>query len=235
MTPEPIIEKIRALLRLAKSDNPNEAALAMQKALEIALKHRIDLTDISPDDDINRLIGDHLPTPSRLAREYKEALNIAHAWFNVNITVMMGASKALVVGTKLDIELASYVVTFLVRSCRDSLSKWKQEEKIRRRKTTGAKAQNFIQGFFWGVAARLREQRETMCAQNEGLAIVLSNGREAREEAAKGFRGKGRVTTVELARPRMDRRASLSGFLHGNKTDINPGLRGGNTTLALEG
>lgn len=40
MNQDSIIEKIRALLRPAKSDNAHEANLAMQRALEIAAKHQ---------------------------------------------------------------------------------------------------------------------------------------------------------------------------------------------------
>ncbi len=232
--PESILEKIRALLRLAKSDNVHEAALAMQKAVELATKHALDLSDISPDDDLNKIIGERLPCPARLAREYVEAFNIVHGFFNVNLTVIKGSGRVLFVGTQMDIEIADYVCTFLVRSCRECLAKYKAQEKQARRKTTGAKIVNYIEGFFFAIRLNLRKQREAQKAENAGLAIVLSNGHAAREAAASELlKGGGKVTTLATAPVRKDRRAMFSGYLAGDKTQINPGLRGDSSMLTL--
>lgn len=150
MNEDSIIEKIRALLRLAKSDNAHEANLAMQRAMEIASKHCIDLSELSPDDELNKLVGDHLDLPSRLAYEWKEALNTVHAFFNVHATVLIGVEsrRAQIIGTKLDIEIASYVATYLVRTCRHCLSEFKTAETAKRRKITTNKIHGFIKGFF---------------------------------------------------------------------------------------
>lgn len=226
-----IIEKIRSLLRLAKSDNAHEANLAMQRAMEIAAKHCIDLAAISPDDDLNKLISDHLDLPDRLSYEWKEALSTAHQYFNVHVTVLVGFfdKRARIVGTQLDIELASYVVTFLVRACRQCLAKFKAEEIKRRRKITTDKTRNFIKGFFWGIRATLRSQQEATSEQHTGYQLMLDNGRTARENAAKAFSsasGMGPATTITMPESRENRRASWSGFLNGQKTQIQPGLRG---------
>lgn len=232
--PESILEKIRALLRLAKSDNPHEAALAMQKAVELAMKHALDLSDISPDDDLNKIIGERLPCPARLAREWVEAFNVVHGFFNVHLTVLKGGGKVVFVGTKMDIEIADYICHFLVRSCRDCLAKFKAAEKAVRRKTTGAKVLNYVDGFFYAIRLNLRKQRETQQAENAGLAIVLSNGREARQAAAdEMLNSLGKSTTITTAPVRKDRRAMIAGFIQGSNTQINPGLRGNNSTLAL--
>lgn len=231
-TDDPILEKIRALLRLSKSDNPHEAALAMQRAMEIAMKHQIELSGISADDDIHKLIGKHMELPSRLAKEWKEALNLAHAYFNVNITVIQRHGKCLIVGTELDIELAQYVITFLVRACRECLAKWKVEEARARRKTTGNKAATFIEGFFLGQWVKLRDQQAAAKTDNTGLSLMLSNGRTARDEFTRGH-FKGPVTTLAMPEVRRDRRSLGQGFTHGQKTQINPGLRGNSSTLAL--
>lgn len=230
--PESIIEKIRALLRLAKSDNPHEASLALQRAAEIATKHALDLSDISPDDDLAKLLGELLPCPARLAREWVEAYNIVHGFFNVDVTVLKGTSRVLFVGTKLDIEIAEYICTFLVRSCRDCLSVWKKSERSRRRKTSGSKVANFVDGFFYAIRVDLRKKRDSQTSENEGLAIVLSNGREARTAEANKILGTP-GTAITLAPARKDRSALISGMIAGSKTQINPGLRGSNSTLAL--
>jgi len=231
-----LLNKIRALLRLAKSDNAHEAQLAMQRAMEIAAKHQIDLSSLSPDDDLNKLTGDHLKLPARLATEWKEALHIAHGYFNVNVTTLCGwnEKKALIVGTQLDIELASYVVTFLVRSCRQCLATFKAKEKAARRRMSTSKAHSFVKGFFWGIRDSLNAQKRAVEAAHAGFQLVLDNGRLAREDAAKPFMtGYGPAKALAIPDHRLNRAASFRGFLDGSKTEIRPGLRGG-APLALE-
>ena len=43
---DPIVERIRKLLALASSSNPNEAALAAEKAVELAQRYNLDLAQI---------------------------------------------------------------------------------------------------------------------------------------------------------------------------------------------
>jgi hypothetical protein len=226
MTPSEIIEKIRALLRLAKSDNPHEAALALEKAATLAARHHLDLGAISPDDDSRKIGHGHLDVPDRLAQEWKEALNTVHNYFHVHITVLKGSSKCLVVGTALDIELASYVATFLVRCCRDSLSSWKKSEKAAHRKITRSKVFSFIEGFFWGIRHKLRANQTTTEVENSGFALLLEGEHEARSAAATTILG-GPSTTITMPEARRDKRSSFRGFLNGQQTDLNPGLKGG--------
>lgn len=231
-----LVKKIRALLALAKSDNAHEAQLAMQRAMEIAAKHQIDLASISPDDELNKLTGDHLNLPARLATEWKEALHILHGFFNVNVTTICGwnEKKALIVGTKLDIELANYVVTFLVRACRQCLAAFKAREKACRRRMTTNKTHSFVKGFFWGIQDSLNAQKRAVEEAHAGYQLMLDNGRAARTEASQPFlKGCGPSTTLTVPDRRLNRAASFRGFVEGSKTEIRPGLRGG-APLALE-
>lgn len=228
---ESIIEKIRALLRLAKSDNAHEAALAMQRAMEIATKHQLDLADISPDDEIHKLIGRYMPTPSRLAHEWKEALNIAHGFFNVNITTIQRDSRCLIVGSALDIELAEYVITYLVRVSRQSLAAWKDVEAKARRKTSGPKVAAFIEGFFLGLRVKLMQQQTKVSQEHSGYAIALVDARQQRAEFTKVELGE--VTAITMPEVRKDRRSMNAGYKLGREAEINPALRGNNSTLAL--
>lgn len=54
--PEDVLEKIRKLLRLAGSDNPNEAALAMGRAQALMARHQIESVDLEVD---LPEVGDH--------------------------------------------------------------------------------------------------------------------------------------------------------------------------------
>lgn len=236
MNEDSIIEKIRSLLRLAKSDNPFESAAAMRKALEIASRHQIDLASISPEDDLNKITSDEMELPSRLAHEWKEALNIVFNYFNVHVSVLVGmdSKRAQIIGTKLDIELSSYVATFLVRSCRECLAIYRRAEIKNRRKVTPSKTQSFIKGFFWGIRDGLRQQRQQTVADHAGYQLMLDNGAAARTEFSDRINQRfGPSRQIEMPDARENRAAKWTGFAHGSKTQIRPGL-GGSELLALE-
>ena len=50
----PIIEKIKKLLRMKRGGTPDEVATALRLAQELAEKHGIDLNAVNPDDDGQR-------------------------------------------------------------------------------------------------------------------------------------------------------------------------------------
>lgn len=230
-----IIEKIRSLLRLAKSDNAHEAQLAMQRAMEIAAKHSIDLSTLSPDDDLNKITRDHLDLPARLAHEWKEALNTVVTYFNVNVTVLCGynSKRAMIVGTKLDIELASYVCTYLVRTCRHCMAAYSKSELSKRRKVTTGKRHSFIRGFFHAIRYALHQQRESVRASSSSYQLVLDNGRRARTEAESEWTAGTQRRELDMPETRENARALSAGFRDGYETKLNPGLRE-NAPLELE-
>lgn len=229
-----IIEKIRALLRLAKSDNPHEAALAMERAAEIAAKHQLDLSDISPDDDLHKVIGKDVPAPLRLAAEWKQSLTILKTFFHVEPLVLTGRSKVKLIGTALDIEIADYVCTYLVRACRQAVAKFRNTEKAARRKTTGSKITTFIDGFFNGVANRLYAQLAAQKESNSQYAIILASAQQAREDWLKQYMNGRQPKTLGLPTTRRNDHAAMSGYSAGKKTSINPGLRSNSSSLALK-
>lgn len=229
---EAIIEKIRALLRLAKSDNPHEAALAMERAAEIASKHQLDLADIGQEDDLHKIISRDIPCPVRLAHEWKQAVSIVQTFFHVNALVLTGRSKVKLIGTELDIEIADYICTYLIRACRGAVAQFRNAEKAARRKTTGAKITNFIDGFFNGVAERLYSQRASQKTSNSQYAVILANGKSARDEWSTDYLGGRAIKTLGMPSARRNDNALYSGLKAGRQTQINPGLRG-SPSLAL--
>jgi hypothetical protein len=229
---DPILDKLKALLRLAKSDNVNEATLAMQRAHEIAAKYQVDLSSLPEEDDLRALLGRYMELPSRLALEWKESLNIIHGYFNVHVTTIRRGSRCLIVGTALDVELAEYVCTYLVRACRQCLAAWKETERRMKRKTSGSKLAAFIAGWFIGLRMKLFRQQQEQKAANAGLALALTNGHESRKAYSQQMLG-GKSTTITMPEIRRHLRAGSAGFMAGKDTDLNPGLKGPKTQLAL--
>lgn len=53
MTPEDrILDRIKKLLRLSRSSNPHEAALALQRAMDLAQINGLRLASIDPDNEV---------------------------------------------------------------------------------------------------------------------------------------------------------------------------------------
>ena len=86
-TLNPILEKIRKLLRLKRGGTPDEISTALRLAQELAEKHGIDLNTVNPDEDSQRerpishreaIIG------ARIQWECKYAALVADSFFNVS-------------------------------------------------------------------------------------------------------------------------------------------------------
>jgi hypothetical protein len=72
MAEEKIVEKIRKLLALSKSDNPHEAAIALQKATQLMEEYQIKNIDLIPEQDVThsdleQVTGQHFIWANTLA------------------------------------------------------------------------------------------------------------------------------------------------------------------------
>lgn len=232
MSEDTITEKVRKLLRLAKSNNAHEAELALQKAMELAAQHQIDVSTLSDDDEIAKLVTQYFRCGGkRLAREWREALRIARGYFNVHTCIMHNGTVAFI-GTAADVQIADYVTTFLVRACRSECAAFfEAEKKLGRRRTTNKKA-SFINAFFGGVWVQLRNQHADLCQQITGLEIVLRVAAEARK--AHLHANLGPTTQCRaLEKPRHTMETLVAGYDAGLNTKINPAL-GTDAPKALE-
>jgi hypothetical protein len=137
-----ITEKVRKLLRLAKSANTAESASALAKAMEMAARHQIDVHTLADDAEIAKLVTRYFRCGGkRIAREWREAMGVARKFFNVTTCILRGEGKVAFIGTETDVQIADYVTGFLVRACRMELEKFAAGEKKRRRTMTANKRQ----------------------------------------------------------------------------------------------
>lgn len=143
---EPILEKIRKLLRLGQSPNPNEAALALSRAFELARKHQIDLESVNLDDEeIERYL---LRIGARLQFERKLILNLVKRFFRVKIIACL--PNVAFIGRQTDIAIAHYVHDYLLRALRAGVRDYQAEV---RRKLSRTRAAEFYPGV--GLRRRL--------------------------------------------------------------------------------
>lgn len=228
-----ITEKIRKLLRLAKSPNSAEANAALSKAMELAARHQIDASELADDDEVSKLVTKFFTCGGkRLSREWREALVLVREFFNVSTCIMTGYGKVAFVGTETDVQIADYVTSFVVRRCRAELSAFTKREKNRRRRMSPNKRASFITAFFSGLWVQLKKQREQQLSEINGFAIVLHNAKAARDQHLEGDIGET-TTCKALDKPRHITSTLFAGYDAGLNTQINPAL-GADALLALD-
>lgn len=230
MNPESHLDKIKKLLRLSKSPNPNEAEAALAKAMELAMRHAVDIECLRDDPDYTEIMHKWFPMKARLSREWQKALAIAEGYFHVKPCICRRSRMVVLVGRADAIEVADYVISFLVRTCRACLKTFTAGELKQRRRMTSGKRAGFITGFFWGVIDRLEKGVFDLMREDSELALVLKNEETRREAVLRGLVGE----TVKVQhKPVRRSAATFAGFVHGSKVEINRPLAGPETSQGM--
>lgn len=223
MNPESHLDKIKKLLRLSKSPNPNEAEAALAKAMELAMRHAVDIESLRDDSEFAEIMHRWFPMKARMSREWQKALNIAEEYFHVKPCISRSRRQVVLVGRADAIEVADYIISFLVRTCRACLKTFAAGELKARRRMTSGKRAGFITGFFWGVRDRLEKGVFDLMRENSELALVLKSEETKREAVLHALVGK--TVTVQHKRVRRSA-ATFAGFVTGREVQINRPLAG---------
>lgn len=232
MSEDAITEKIRKLLRLAKSSNQAESNAALAKAMELAARHQVDVSALGEDNEITKLVTRYFRCGGkRLAREWRKALAVARQFFNVSTCLLTDFGQVAFIGTEMDIQIADYVTSFLVRTCRAELGKFSANEQRQRRRMSANKRACFIDSYFLGIWVQLNDQRETQVHEISGLEIVLKTA-EAAREAHLDSQFANTTTAKALTKPRPTLHTRFAGYDAGFNTKINPAI-GTDAPLAL--
>jgi hypothetical protein len=222
-----ILDRIKKLLRLGadKAATPAEAELAVQRAFELAARHQIDIESVSLEDDSRRIVSENFPVQARLSFARKKILNLLVAFFNVNVIInrvprlprgFVWAAKPSVtfIGKTVDIQIARYVYEFLHSACSAALRDFVNSRASKPARST---QENFVQGFIWGVANKLREAKAQLTEQQNGL-IVSEHGR--RDQFESGLYKQTDLKPVKSDLRRVNRDASFAGYIEGQKVEI---------------
>lgn len=238
---EAITEKVRKLLRLArcKGATPAEAANALNRALELIEKHRIDMADLNLDEETERLVCENIDAGSRLSIARKLAINLVERHFHVKIILVPGSrsifpNKLSVVGFEHDVTFALYAFDFICRACSQSQKEWAIIERKARRRVSGAKRENFVRGWMYGLSSSLRKPTHDL-EDGSKTALALSSRRKRVEDHFSDLFPKVHSTKLRPV-ARRNRAALEAGFLSGQNTTIHKPLAGGQAqgTLFLE-
>lgn len=247
----PILDKIKKLLRLSKSDNPHEAELALQNAWRMAARHKIDLAKVDLDDEeCERIVRDTVPLGiSRLSAERERVMQILASFFHVEIVMVKqrnatsflsrstgstGArfSIALVyLGKPTDIALARYTHDFLLQAYAAAFRGFTSSEQKARRKMTPNKRKQFCTGFFYGLASTLKRAQDELVLEDAKFAIVLRDEKKARQEARDRHYPEAE-DREKLDEGRRNDTAIKAGYKAGRETKIHQPVKDG--TLCLE-
>lgn len=234
MSADPIIEKIKKLLRMKRGGTPDEIATALRLAQELAEKHGINLEGINPDDDNTRpdrpishtdqILG------ARIQWECKYAALICDVYFHVSALIRWEGRRVprkyrqwmaphpgsgyriTFVGTAWDTEIALYVYHFLVGHFR---REWTTKRgRCRNRRT-------FIYGMYIGLSSKLRDRQPPQSNQ-PGLVAVDRQLQRRQDYLAKHF---GEITQSDV-KPDLDASSALeAGWRAGQATEIRPAVK----------
>ena len=219
---DPIVERIKKLLRLGRSPNQHEAELAMQRAFELAEKHRIEVASLDLDDREAAVVHEWFQAGARMSFLKKRALGIVMSFFHVNVCIAL--PRVVFVGRSTDITIAHYVWEFLMTAGTRCLRAYEAEEKAARRKINHNKRTSYLQGFFYGIAKMLtRSQAERVLTDSQTALVVAEN--RARDAHMKDLIPKSK--TLPLKGPTRRHAGALeAGFDAGRATSIHQPLNG---------
>ena len=223
MSAEPIIERIKKLLRLAadKRGNAHEAERAMQLAFELAERHRIDVAGLDLDEESARLVHERWEIGWRFDRLRRGIFALLQTYFHV--TVCVSRPQMIVIGRPQDVLIARYVHDFLLRAGRECLRKYEAEQKDSGRRMTTNKRAGYLAGFIYGIGSKLAASRKTMPLTDSMAALVVVEDAARDQMLAKLVPMRADLARLE---GRKNPTAVMAGYLDGRATTINQPLSG---------
>lgn len=182
-----ISEKVKKLLRLAgcKAASPAEAALALERAQDLILRHQIDIASLNLDENMERIVTERIVIGRSITLIKRLVVGILINYFPVRSLFEIKSSchggrnvELVVMGFESDVTMAGYVFHFLVGACSRAVRQFAKEEREARRKVTKNKNTNFINGWMWGAAKNLRKPDVAAEALTDSrTALILSERR----------------------------------------------------------
>lgn len=215
-----IKERIKKLLRLGRSTNQAEAELALERAFELAQKHRLSVEDLALEADLEPIAENAVVAGFRISYEQKLSCAILESYYNVRCVI--GRPRIHIFGTESDVEIAEYVLDFLVAAIRRSITRYRALELKARRKWNTSKRANYILGFICAVDAKLR-QSAIKLQGDTGREIVAI---DPRVDKAVEERFGDNLAVCKSATPQKNQTALAAGWLQGERTPIHQPIKG---------
>jgi len=183
---EKILDKLKKLLALSKSDNPHEAALALQRARKLMDTFGITAEDIVLN-DIGEEISDYWPVGAVNPPRYMLGLlTIIQDAFGVKSLILQGIkNRVSFYGLKERTALAAYTYDVLgrqlIRARRDYIS---QQNKRIKTSTKSRRGDKFAEG--WIIAVLGEIEKLAMTAREEAFCQRWLEKKYTRHESISG-------------------------------------------------
>ena len=208
-----VINKIKKLLQLSKSDNKNEAELATSKANELIRSHNLQFVEGPSASEIETALVRTLES-RRLNGKLQAIYKILHHFYVVPIFSYGDGSVSLeLIGEKHNVICAEYVANFLDKTLEDLYDKSKIEEGI-----SGIRAKN---SFMLGVADGFIKKISTSEATTKHNKEII----QLQNQLAKHFKKVYPRTRYQKSKEHLvDKNAQLLGRNIGSTLSVSPGL-----------
>lgn len=169
---EKLLEKLKKLLALAKSDNPHEAALALQRAQKLMQAYNITQADLALS-DIDESVSHYWAAGSVNPPRYMLGLlDIIQVAFGVKSIIHSGFKPSVgFYGNKDRVELASYTWEVLARQLIMARKNYIRQQNKRIKNTTKtSRGDKFAEG--WVLAVRSEVHLFAMSREERELASL---------------------------------------------------------------
>lgn len=218
-----ISRKIKKLMALATSSNPNEAEQAMIKSQQLLLKHNIESKYIEGDDE-EKIVLKRIMQQKREDAKMRSIAKILETFFvNVVYSRFGGFIYLEILGSEVNIEIAEYVASFL----QDELERlWKQAQAYA--KLSGKIAKNsFFMGLAKGYCNKIQAlKREYTSETANALMVIEKKLIDAKAMVYQRLSSSKRSSGYCLE-------SSSLGEIMGRKLNINPAINSTSQSMLL--
>lgn len=213
---EEMMEKVKKLLTLASSDNPHEAELATLKANQLILKHNLQFLDSSTSFE-DTLYTSRVYTSPRNNAKMQAVYEILKQ-FVVYPVFNYGKEEVYleVSGSKMNVEIAEYVSTFLERELENL---W-----LHNKNAHGLSGKIAKNSFFLGVSQGYKQKQDEFKNAQEPITQkqLVKLEAELYEQVREFY---PRLSSIASDR-KQDVQSLLKGTLAGKNLNIKTGLGG---------
>lgn len=172
-----VIARVAKLLKLAKSDNPNEAAIAAAQAQRLMDEHRLSAASVNVEADPmvrTRIDGQDFGRTSTWKRELSAVIGTHNGVVSINY-----GGRLDFVGRTSDVQVAGFLYDYLARTL-DAMARAAGRGKGK------AYGLAFRRGAIRTIALKLKADRGETTTGDRSTALVVQRDAEAREWLTKG-------------------------------------------------
>lgn len=194
-----ILQRIQALLALAKSSNEHEAQAAATEATRLMMKHRLSEADVADAASAKEPIGYHEPLyagPRRCAWKdlVGQAIALANGCRTASWRTERGYAELRILGRSSDVTVVRHIFTWVTLAAERLVRKTQPPTQLARLCGVRKWRSSWLRGFANGLEKQLLRVRAEVRAEAVSTALVRVNGQDA--EVEKAFRATPGLRTI---------------------------------------